>query len=199
MPIAKDQVVGIQYTLKDDAGNILDQSPEGNPLEYLQGHANIIPGLEDALEGKDSGDKVAVSIAPAEAYGEHQAALVQKLPRQMFQGVDDIQPGMQFTGQDQQGNPVMLTVKSVEEEQVEVDGNHPLAGQTLHFDVEIASVREATAEELEQGHIARKHECCGGHGDEGCCGDKHDDDHECCGGEGHDDGHECCGGKDHKH
>ena len=152
MQISQDMVVSIHYTLKNDAGDVLDTSSGRDPLAYLHGNNNIIPGLEKALEGKAAGDSVQVSVEPGEGYGERQEGLVQDVPREAFQGIDDIKPGMQFQAQGPQG-PVLVTVTSVADETVTVDGNHPLAGETLHFDVEVAEVREATDEEMEHGHV----------------------------------------------
>ena len=150
--ITKDTAVLFNYTLKDEDGNVIDQSAEGQPLAYLHGHANIIPGLEAQLEGKTVGDKVNAVVAPADGYGEYHSEAVQEIPRDNFQGVEDIQPGMQF--QSQSGDQVMLvTVKDVTDDIVTVDANHPLAGKALTFDVEIVEVRPATQEELSHGHV----------------------------------------------
>lgn len=150
--IAKDTAVKFNYTLKDDEGNILDQSPEGQPLAYLHGHSNIIPGLEQQLEGKSAGERVNAVVEPADGYGEYQEQAVQHVQRENFQGVDDIQPGMQF--QSEAGGQVMLvTVTDVNDKEVTVDANHPLAGKRLTFDVEIQEVRAATEDELNHGHI----------------------------------------------
>lgn len=152
MQISPNKVVSIHYTLKNDAGDVLDTSSGREPLAYLHGSGNIIPGLEKALEGKSSGEKMNVSIAPEEGYGERHEGLIQDVPRDAFQGVEDIQPGMQFHAQGPSG-PMVVTVKEVGDNTVKVDGNHPLAGETLHFDVEVTDVREATAEEQEHGHV----------------------------------------------
>ena len=150
--IAKDTAVKFNYTLKDDDGNILDQSPEGQPLAYLHGHSNIIPGLEQQLEGKSAGERVNAIVEPVDGYGEYQELAVQKVPRDNFQGVEDIQAGMQF--QSEAGGQVMLvTVTDVNDEEVTVDANHPLAGKRLTFDVEIQEVRAATEDELNHGHV----------------------------------------------
>ena len=150
--IAKDTSVKFNYTLKDDEGNILDQSPEGQPLAYLHGHSNIIPGLEQQLEGKSAGESVNAVVEPVDGYGEYQDLAVQKVPRDNFQGVEDIQPGMQF--QSEAGGQVMLvTVTDVNDKEVTVDANHPLAGKRLTFDVEIQEVRAATEDELNHGHV----------------------------------------------
>ncbi|MCX8049973.1 MAG: peptidylprolyl isomerase [Methylohalobius sp.] len=151
MQVSVNKVVSIHYTLRNDAGEVIDSSAGGAPLSYLHGVGNLIPGLERALEGKVVGDQVNVSIAPEEAYGERNEALIQIVPMWAFEGADKIEPGMQFQAQTPQGNRI-LTVVEVQEDQVVVDGNHPLAGETLHFSVEITSVREATEEELAHGH-----------------------------------------------
>lgn len=151
MHIQANAVVSIDYTLKNDAGNVLDQSTPDAPLSYLHGHNNLISGLESALEGKLQGDQVTAVIPPEEAYGVYNASLIEAVPRQMFQGVDNIEPGMQFQAQTAQGVQV-VTVTEVNDETVTIDGNHALAGETLHFDVMIKEVREASAEELSHGH-----------------------------------------------
>lgn len=148
--IQKDHVVSFHYTLTDAQGTVIDKS-DGQPLVYLHGHHNIIPGLENALLGKTVGDKLTVTVEPAEGYGEYQPELVQEVPRQMFQGVDNIEAGMQFQAQTDDGIQVVL-VKDVTDDAVIVDGNHPLAGQALTFDVEIVEVRAASSEELAHGH-----------------------------------------------
>lgn len=153
MQIADNAVVAIHYTLTDDAGTTLDTSRERNePLAYLHGHGNIIPGLESALVGKQAGDKLNVTVTPEEGYGERHDALIQTVPREAFEGVDEVLPGMQFQAQTDAG-PRLFTITEVEGDNVTVDGNHPLAGATLHFDVEITEVREASAEELSHGHV----------------------------------------------
>jgi FKBP-type peptidyl-prolyl cis-trans isomerase SlyD len=152
MQIAKDKVASIEYTLTDAAGQVLDSSVGGDPLAYLHGAGNIIPGLEKALEGKVVGDAFKVSIAPADGYGEKDDSLLQTVPRRMFAGVDEIEVGMQFHAQTDHGMQV-ITVANVEGDNVTVDGNHPLAGQTLNFDVKVVEVRAASTEELEHGHV----------------------------------------------
>lgn len=152
MQVAKDAVVSIHYTLKNDAGETLDSSAGGDPLAYLQGNGNLIPGLENALEGKQAGDKLSVKIAPNEGYGEYDKNLVQQVPRRSFKGIGNVQVGMQFQVNSPQG-PRAVTVTNVVGDMVTVDGNHPLAGQNLNFDVEITEVRVATDEELAHGHV----------------------------------------------
>ncbi len=150
MTVTKDKVVSIEYTLKDSEGNIIDAS-NGNPLAYLHGHGQIIPGLEAALEGKNVGDKLTVTVAAADAYGERVEQLVQEVPRQLFQGVENIEVGMRFEAQSEQGVH-SVEVTKVDGDTITVDGNHPLAGKALTFDVEIKDVRDATEEELAHGH-----------------------------------------------
>lgn len=152
MQIAPNSVVAFHYTLTNDQGEVLDSSEGREPLSYLQGKGNIIPGLERQLEGHKAGDKVKVRVEPAEGYGEVQPQLVQEVPRSSFQGVENVEPGMQFQAQTE-GGPLLVTVTKVEGDTVTVDGNHPLAGQPLNFDVAIDSVREASEEELEHGHV----------------------------------------------
>lgn len=152
MQINKNSVVSFHYTLTDSAGKVIDSSQGNEPLTYLHGVGQIVPGLENALVGKMPGEKLDVEVAAEDGYGEHQEFMVQKVPREAFQGVDDIEPGMQFQAQTPQGG-MTVTVTAVDENTVTVDGNHPLAGQVLFFAVEIVSVREASAEEREHGHV----------------------------------------------
>ena len=152
MQIANQTVVSFNYTLTDDQGQVIDSSEGREPLTYLQGSGQIVPGLENAMAGHQVGDKFNVDVKPEEGYGVHHAELIQQVPREAFQGVADVQPGMQFQGQGPQG-VINVTVTKIEGDQVHIDGNHPLAGQTLHFAVEVTGVREASAEELAHGHV----------------------------------------------
>lgn len=152
MLVGPNCVVSIYYTLTDDDGEVMDQSPEGQPLSYLHGAAGIIPGLENELTGKVAGDDFKVTINPEEAYGPHHPEMVQELPRTSFPEGMEIQPGMQFTAQSNNG-PVTVVVTRVEGDSVTVDANHPLAGKILHFEGKIDSVRDATPEELDHGHV----------------------------------------------
>jgi FKBP-type peptidyl-prolyl cis-trans isomerase SlyD len=151
MQITQDAVVSIHYTLTDDAGTKLDSS-DGTPLAYLHGNGNLIPGLERELEGKSAGDKLSVKIAAADAYGEYDKSLVQRIPRRALKGVGNIRVGMQLHTQSAHGVRA-VTVTQVAGDMVTIDANHPLAGQNQKFDVEIAEVRAATEEELAHGHV----------------------------------------------
>ena len=149
--VSKDKVVSIDYTLTGDNGQVLDTSQGREPLAYMHGRNEIIPGLENALEGKSAGDQVNVSIPPDQAYGQRDERMVQAVPRAAFQGVADIRPGMQFQAQTSAGAR-LITVVGVEGDQVTIDANHPLAGATLNFDVKVVNVRDATEQEISHGH-----------------------------------------------
>jgi len=153
MKVGKDKVVLMHYTLKNDAGDVIDSSDGADPLPFLQGHGNIIPGLESALEGSKVGDKLDVSIKPEEGYGERMKDAIQEIPSSALQGVDEVKVGMQLQSQDKDGNAFLVSVTKIEDDKITVDGNHPLAGQTLHFSVSIESIRKAEAEELSHGHV----------------------------------------------
>lgn len=185
MKIEKDVVVSLAYKVMLEEGVVVDESTVDAPLDYLHGHNNLITGLENALEGKVAGDKLEVTVTPEDAYGDHDDALVQRVPADVFQGVEQIEVGMRFLADTDQG-PIPVEVTEVDGDEVVVDGNHMLAGQTLKFEVEVVAVRAATEEEIAHGHIHQGGGCCGGHGDEGgCCGgEEKGDDHECCGGGG---------------
>ena len=152
MEIAANRVVIIHYTLKDDSGAVLDSSAGGEPLAYIQGHGNIVPGLEKGLEGKQDGDTLSVAVSPAEGYGVRDENLVQRVAKRALRGSGDIRKGMQFQARTDDGMR-LFTVTAIAGDMVTLDGNHPLADQTLHFDVEVLSVREATSEELQHGHV----------------------------------------------
>jgi len=173
MVIEKNKVVSIDYTLKGSDGEVIDSSEGQEALQYLHGSGNIIPGLEKQLEGKKAGDAVKAVIDPKEAYGDRDDELIMQFPKSAFEGTENLEPGMQFEASNEGGMQI-FTIVGIEGETVTVDGNHPLAGETLHFDVKITEVRDATEEELEHGHP--HHECgCGcsggGCGDDCGCGD----------------------------
>lgn len=171
--IAADHVVFIEYVLTDDAGEELDSNQGGEPLGYLHGHGQIVPGLEEALVGKTVGHHAQITVAAADGYGVHDPDRLVTVGRDRFEF--EVEPGQVLEANLPQGGGVPFVVLEVNKETVTLDGNHPLAGKTLHFDIKVLGVRQATAEELEHGHAHGEH----GHG--------HDHGHDC----GHDDhGHQ---------
>jgi len=153
MTIAQHKVVTIHYRVSDsDSDELIDSSENGEPMTYLHGAQNIIPGLEQALEGKSQGDELEVTIPPAEAYGERSDDRVQQVPREAFQDMDRVEPGMAVTAQTGQGQ-IDLVVTAVEDDMVTVDANHPLAGKSLKFNVTVEQVRDASEEEIAHGHV----------------------------------------------
>ena len=176
MEIQHNTVVGMHYTLKNDAGETIDSSDGGEPLTFLQGHGNIIHGLESALAGMKIGDTKDVVVEAADGHREFREDLIQNVPRSAFEGIDDLEIGMQFHADTEEGI-MPITVTGISDDLITVDGNHELAGERLHFSVKIESIREATATELAHGHVHGE----GGH--------HHDHDH------GHDHGHH----HDHDH
>lgn len=151
MKIANDCVVSFDYTLTNDSGEVLDSSRAGQPLRYLHGAGNIISGLERELADRSTGDSLKVSVLPADGYGEVREELIQEVPLSAFP-VDEVKPGMRFEAGTQSGS-VSVVVTAVTDETATVDGNHPLAGEVLHFDVQIVDVRPASEEELAHGHV----------------------------------------------
>jgi FKBP-type peptidyl-prolyl cis-trans isomerase SlyD len=179
MNIAKDRVVSIGYTLRDDKNKFVDSTDEGDLLDYLHGHENIVPGLERALEGKKAGDRLTVSLSAAEAYGERDEKLISQIALDRFEG--PVETGMQFEAWTPGGYRI-VTVTGIEGSNATIDANHPLAGMDLCFEVTVAAVREAQPEELQHGHTHGSHSCGEDHG--------HDHGH----GHGHCDGCGGCGG-----
>ena len=153
MLIAANKAVSIDYTLTNDAGEVIDSSAGGAPLVYLHGAGNIIAGLERALEGKQVGDELNVAVEPEDAYGEYSAELVATLDRAMFEGVDQLEVGMQFHASGPDGSMQIVTIRDIDGDDVTVDGNHPLAGQRLNFQDKVMKVRDASDEEISHGHI----------------------------------------------
>lgn len=151
MQIARDTVAAFHYRLTDANGQELDRSDENQPLAYLHGKGNIISGLEKAMDAKSQGDSFKVTLEPEEAYGDHDSALVHKVDRSQFTGADELEVGMQFQAKFPSGERV-ATIREIDGDEVTIDGNHPLAGETLSFEIEVAEVRPATAEELQHGH-----------------------------------------------
>ena len=151
MIIQKNKVVTIRYTLTDEAGGIIESSEGQEPLTYLHGSGNVIPGLEASLEGKSAGESVRVTLSPEDAYGEWDNAQVLEIPKGQFSGVDEVKAGMEFSVHSSGGEQIVV-VSKVEGETVTVDANHPLAGKTLNFDVTVVDIRDATNDELDHGH-----------------------------------------------
>lgn len=152
MQISKNSVVTLNYILKNDQGETLDESQD-NSFLYLHGAGGIIPGLEGQMEGKSAGDSFSAHIEPADGYGEHDDSMVQVVPRDMFDKEHPLEEGLQFHAESPEGDMLTVTVINIEEDDITVDGNHPLAGIALNFDIKIADVREASAEEIEHGHV----------------------------------------------
>ena len=151
MQIGKEKVVAIHYTLRDNAGTVLDSSAGKEPLYYIQGIGNLIPGMEQGLEGRIKGDKLDIKVSPENGYGVRDEAHVQQVPVDAFGG-QEVKVGMQFQAGGEQGRFV-VTVTDVQNDMVTVDANHPLAGVELNFEVEVLEVREATSDELAHGHV----------------------------------------------
>ncbi len=154
MQIAKNKVVAMNYVLKDENGQVIDSSEGREPLAYIQGTGQIIPGLEKEMEGKKVGDKIQAVIAPENAYGLYMPEMVQEVPLSGFQGEgnEQLQEGMQVRVETNNG-PAIAMVSKIDGDTVTLDMNHPLADKTLHFDVEVMDVRDATEEELAHGHV----------------------------------------------
>ena len=157
MKVAKDLVVSLAYQVRTEDGVLVDESPVSAPLDYLHGHGSLISGLETALEGHEVGDKFDVAVGANDAYGQYDENLVQRVPKDVFMGVDELQVGMRFLAETDQG-PVPVEITAVEDDHVVVDGNHMLAGQNLKFNVEVVAIREATEEELAHGHVHGAHD-----------------------------------------
>ena len=153
MKICDHAAVAIHYTLTNAEGEVLDSSEGQDPLTYLHGTGGVIPGLEGALLNKSAGDQFTAVIEPDDAYGAVDPSLVQVVPRSAFAGVESIEAGMRFTASDEQGQQQSVAIAAVNGDEITVDGNHPLAGETLHFEVEVVSVRAATEEEISHGHV----------------------------------------------
>jgi len=152
MQIGDHKVVTLHYTLTDNEGTVIDKSDDGS-FAYLHGASNIIPGLENALTGKTAGDELTVSVSPEDAYGVRDESMLQQVPKSMFEDDSQIAVGTQFHAQGPNGEMLVVTVMEVQDEHVVVDGNHPLAGVDLNFDVKVVDVRDASEEEVEHGHV----------------------------------------------
>jgi len=159
MPIGQDQIVSINYVLKNEDGNILDSTTNGEPFAFLSGHEQILPKLEEAISTMLIGAKKEITLQPAEAYGEYREESVQKANRSDFPEDAELQEGVQFYATSPDGQNIPFTIRSIEDDTVTIDFNHPLAGETLTFEVELLDVREATPEEISHGHA----HAAGGH------------------------------------
>lgn len=145
-------VVSLNYLLKDEQGKILDSSDEAGPMTYIQGAEDILQGIEDAVLGLSVKDKVSVTITPEQAYGEYDPELISTLPLEAFEAIEGLEKGMQLQ-EDTPDGPMLVTIKEVSDKEVIVDANHPMAGHSLHFDLEIIGIRDATSSELDHGHV----------------------------------------------
>ncbi|HCL57470.1 MAG TPA: peptidylprolyl isomerase [Spirochaetia bacterium] len=180
MQVSLNKMVNIDYTLTDNQGEIIDSSKEHGPLSYIQGIGSIIPGLEEALEGKKKGDQFKITVPAEKGYGIRHEEMLYEVPIEEFGEIEDLEEGMEIQVQSSHG-PQIMTVKKITEKTVTLDGNHPLAGMELNFDIEVQDVREATEEEI-KAYTEDDHGCgCGEDHDE----DDEDDEHGCGGG--------CCG------
>lgn len=203
MSISDNQVVSIHYELRNvDNGEILDSNINAAPLSFIVGKGQIIPGLEEKIKELKAGENADIKVAAADAYGIYDENAVQTLPKEQFAGLE-LQVGMTLYGQGEHGETVQVIVKNFNDETVEIDFNHPLAGKDLLFAISILEVREATADEILNGYVGGGHGGCGC-GSGGCGSHDHDEEHECCGthDHGNDHGHGeggCCGGESHSH
>ncbi len=152
MQVGKNKVVAIDYKLTDSQGQLIDSSEQHGALYYIQGNGDLLPALEAQLEGKKAGDNVKTKIAAKDGYGERNDSLCQEVPRAQFENAANLQVGMQFEVETEHGD-IVVAVTKIEGDNVTVDGNHPLAGMELNFDVTVKEVREASAEELAHGHV----------------------------------------------
>jgi len=158
MKIAKNNVVVMHYAVSDSEGTLIDSSYEDKPMEIIQGTGYLIPGLDDALIDHEAGDKFEVAVACEDAYGERHDDYVQTVPREVLAGVEDLALGTQLRATTDDGEQTVIVI-DVQDDEITVDGNHPLSGLDLSFDVEILEVREATTEELQHGHVHREGGC----------------------------------------
>lgn len=152
MQVSEHKVVTLNYEVVDDQGQLIDRSEDDGPLAYIHNTGQLIPGLENALEGRSQGDRLSIDVPPDQGYGERDEEGVQTVSRDQFDDDAAIEAGMQFEAQDDDGHQI-VTVVGVDDDNITLDTNHPLAGKTLHFEVEIIEVRDATPEELDHGHV----------------------------------------------
>lgn len=208
MKIEKNTVVKLDFIVTDEENRVLN-AENRESIEVLIGHDQLVKGFEDAIIGHEAGDKINAVVPPELGYGEYNPGLVQEIDRNLFDGME-LNEGDTFLADTDLGK-MPLTVSSIKEDKVVVDGNHPFAGKTLKYMIEIENVRAATESEIQHGHVHGEHGCCHDHGeDHCCCGHHHHDhdeegEHKCCGrhhhehDEAHEGEHKCCGGHGHHH
>ena len=175
--VEKDLVISMDYELKVE-NSIIDFSEDGDPIVFLQGHGNIIPGLESAIQGMKVGESKTVLVKPADGYGEYETENFIEVPKAEFPEEIPLEIGTEIGVNDENGEELTAYIEEVDANKITLNFNHPLAGKELEFHVKIVEIREATSEELEHGHIHDDHECCGG--DDENCDCSHDE--HCCGG-----------------
>jgi len=151
--IKKDCIVAIHFTLSNPDGEKLDTTEGGEASNYMHGVGNLLPIVESALEGKQAGDKVQITVQPEDGFGETKPELTRMIPPGTFEGVKNIQPGMRLDAKDPDGHVQPIIIEAITKDGIIINGNHPLAGQVLKFDISVESVREATEEEIAHGHI----------------------------------------------
>ena len=154
--ISKNSVVTLDYQLKAENGEVIDSSAQTGPMIYIQGAEDILAGIEDAVNVLSVDDTTTAVVTPEDAYGEYDPEKVGAVPRSAFVGIDDLQVGMQVQEETEDG-PLLITIREVNEEQVIIDSNHPLAGLTLNFELQVMAIRDATKEELDHGHVHSGH------------------------------------------
>lgn len=158
MKISDNNVVVLHYAVSDSEDTLIDSSYDHSPLAVIQGSHYLIPGLESALAGHEAGDKFEVSVNADDAYGQREDGFVQTVPKAMFEGIEDLAVGSQLRATTDDGEQTVIVI-DVQDDEITVDGNHPLAGIDLKFDVEILEVREATEEEIAHGHVHTEGGC----------------------------------------
>ena len=150
--IAPNMVVDMHYTLRDSESQVVDTSVGEEPLRYLQGGGQIVPGLESAMIGKKVGDRFTVQVEPRDGYGDYDPSMCQEIPKQNFPNQDELVVDAMFEASGPDGDTIMIRLTKISDETVTADGNHPLAGKTLYFEIEVMAIRPATKEELSHGH-----------------------------------------------
>lgn len=152
MAIGTNKVVTLNYKLSDDQGNVIQTTNKNEPFVYLSGNKQILPKLEEAIDSMIIGGKKNIELSSSEAYGDYDEKAIQQVKKEAFPEGANLEPGMEYMAQSPEGHPVPFVIKEIEDENVTIDFNHPLAGKNLSFDVELVDVRDATKEELEHGH-----------------------------------------------